>query len=518
MKKITPLLVLLLLIQTSYSQVTPDWIFQNNPAYNFAPTTNVMRAGSNTYICAQSIDADNSAYIFKLDNTGNILYEDSIHGFDYSALDHKRMVMDTNGSVYLCGTILDTLGYSKIRIIKYDSTLTRLADIVYVDSLHVDYSPKGLLYSSTENKIYCLGFRFDGNVRLIAIKFDDDLNFIREAADTVNPYITVTAYDIDNQGNIILGGYGFTFGTGEDLILSKLDTAGNVAWYIYEDGSSHSDDALMDLAIDNFNNIYVAGRFDDSIPNKVMKFNPLGVKAWTSHLDEIFLPKVAVDAAGALYVTGFDTVPEHEAVLYKFDSLGNLVGATFTDIPDYVAYSSDYFVSIQTDDSANVYLLNNADSALERKWFIAKFDSSLSNIFTIVYPHNIPNPSVSSSLCLIDDGFLVAGSVNNFSELRLVQFHETIPTGIHETQTINSFTVYPNPSTGEIKIKSSKTESENILLEIYNVNGSLVMTRQLLSGIQHSASVDIKTLPPGVYVLRAYSGSSHYSFWITKAD
>ena len=500
----------------SFSQPILDWEFNSIAAYNYYPTTNIIHTDHGTYVCSQSIDVNESAYIFRLDDTGNSINQDSIHHFTYSILASKRMIIDNNGSIYLCGRITDSLQHAKVRVIKYDSLLNKLWDNVLMDSLPNDYSIHGILYSKTENNIYLITDKYDGIDRLAIIKLGPNGNVLWESVDTVHNRMSLVNYVIDNSGNVILGGYGSVSGNGEDFIITKIDTSGQVVWYINEDGSNHSDDAVMDICIDNLNNISAIGRFDDTIPNKVLKYNPAGNKIWTRSINDIFLPKITSDAAGGIYITGFDSVAEHECVIYKFDSTGNYFNSNYSNIPNHSAYTSDYIVSIQTDDSANVYILNNADSIHNKKWFIAKFDSSLSLKWSFIYPENIPNPSTSSSLYLFDGGFTVSGAINNFGQLRVVQFHETFPTTIQRAENFPSITCWPNPTSNFFYINMGSEDLKNSVFKLYDIQSRLLYRDIIRTDNKNTFGFDLSSFPAGIYLVNLISENKNINFKVVK--
>ncbi len=518
MKNIYFIYILISYSTFSFSQPILDWEFNSTAAYNYYPTTNIIHTDHGTYVSSQSIDVNESAYIFRLDETGNIINQDSIQHFTYSILGTKRMVIDTDGSIYICGRIVDPLQHGKVRVIKYDSLLNKLWDTVLMDSLTNDYSIYGILYSKTENNIYVITDKYDGIDKLAIIKLETNENVLWESIDTVHNRISLVTYVLDNTGNVILGGYGSSSGNGEDFIISKIDTSGQVAWYINEDGSNHSDDAVMDLCIDNSNNISAIGRFNDTLPNKVLKFNPTGNKIWTRSINDIFLPKITSDAADGIYITGFDSVAEHECVIYKFDSTGNYSASNYSNIPNHTAYTSDYLVSIQTDDSANVYILNNVDSIQNKKWFVAKFDSSLNLKWSFIYPENIPNPSTSSSLCLFDGGFTIAGAINNFGQLRVLQFHESFPTIIQETESTHSFTCWPNPTSNIIFINMGDEDLKNSEFKLYDIQSRLLYQDIIRSDDKNMFNFDLSLFPAGIYLINLKSENQNLNFKVVKEN
>ena len=175
MKKIYIIAILLIASYESNSQPILDWEYKNTAAYNYYPTTNVIHSDHGTYICSQSIDANETAYILRLDESGILINQDSIQHFNYSILQNKRMVMDNNGSIYLCGKTMNSQQVGKIRLIKYDSLLNKTWDIIYRDTSQIDYNIKGLLYSASDENIYLIAEWYDGLSQIAVIKLPKSL-------------------------------------------------------------------------------------------------------------------------------------------------------------------------------------------------------------------------------------------------------------------------------------------------------------------------------------------------------
>jgi pimeloyl-ACP methyl ester carboxylesterase len=105
---------------------------------------------------------------------------------------------------------------------------------------------------------------------------------------------------LDQTGNIYVAGQGSGYG-----FAAKLDPNGNLLWL-----SGVGGQAARGIAIDNYGNVYVAGRTDFSeAPNAfVTKLDVNGVLVWNgilgspAYFDEG--TDVAVDTAGNVYVTG----------------------------------------------------------------------------------------------------------------------------------------------------------------------------------------------------------------------
>jgi hypothetical protein len=67
--------------------------------------------------------------------------------------------------------------------------------------------------------------------------------------------------------------------------------------------------------------------------------------------------------------------------------------------------------------------------------------------------------------------------------------------------------VYPNPTSGRFTLEFETPAGEQqILLQIFDVMGSKVQSRELTSGKHHA--MDISNLPKGVYLVRVMDRTS----------
>jgi hypothetical protein len=66
----------------------------------------------------------------------------------------------------------------------------------------------------------------------------------------------------------------------------------------------------------------------------------------------------------------------------------------------------------------------------------------------------------------------------------------------------NSFSIYPNPTKGNLNINSSKSLS-NPLFELYDVKGSKILSNQF----KLSEPIDVSELQPSMYIYNVKDGS-----------
>ena len=83
------------------------------------------------------------------------------------------------------------------------------------------------------------------------------------------------------------------------------------------------------------------------------------------------------------------------------------------------------------------------------------------------------------------------------SEKATVMKYDSVFVGINELQK-SRLSIYPNPATDKITIETSVATQES-KLSIVNIEGQQVITRQIT---EPTATIDIKTLPSGVYLVR----------------
>jgi hypothetical protein len=73
------------------------------------------------------------------------------------------------------------------------------------------------------------------------------------------------------------------------------------------------------------------------------------------------------------------------------------------------------------------------------------------------------------------------------------------PTSVEENSN-STFSVYPNPASGELKIENAKCKINSI--EIYDMQGRRSLTPTLSKGEGVAASVDVSALESGIYFVR----------------
>ena len=89
--------------------------------------------------------------------------------------------------------------------------------------------------------------------------------------------------------------------------------------------------------------------------------------------------------------------------------------------------------------------------------------------------------------------------------------------GVSEITMKNSpFTVYPNPVNGPISIKSSHNNKSNTILQLYNLNGSIILEKTLNFTGSNIVTVSLNNLTSGMYIYRIINDNKVTSGKIIK--
>ncbi len=80
---------------------------------------------------------------------------------------------------------------------------------------------------------------------------------------------------------------------------------------------------------------------------------------------------------------------------------------------------------------------------------------------------------------------------------------------IQEFDSFNQFSVYPNPSEGELNIEFSQASSGNAIVQITDINGKLIRAHSIQAQIGNNlVLMDTKDIAPGLYMVNLIQGGS----------
>lgn len=242
------------------------------------------------------------------------------------------MTTDAAGNVYVTGT-----SDFKWKTMKYDVSGNLVWTVTYTEPGIVDTYGDGILVDD-EGNIYVSGYRWGPFI-------DSDVLLIKYNSSAVEQWVAEYAggglnndfpndIEMDEEGNIFIGGYSYNENVNADFLTLKYDGEGNLVWDNIYNGDGWEDDWINDIALDDSGNVYVAGVVVGEFGGQdygVKKYMSDGSEAWSYYFDGIFAAdlatSIAVDTAYQAYVTGvsLDDNTYLDYYTVKLDTSGNEV-------------------------------------------------------------------------------------------------------------------------------------------------------------------------------------------------
>jgi hypothetical protein len=302
----------------------------------------------------------------------------------------------------------------------------------------------------------------------------------------------------------------------DELFAGRYDATGNLEMLIHYSGGD-----AQEIATDTSGNIFVLGGVINSDtlefgnnntlfgtqysgPGKdyIAKFNSAGSIIWAKDLGSDYYRTLGVDKDGNSYLTkwqrydGFDLMKMdntgNEAWINHFSSVYGGCGGLCTDHNDkvWLAGSLGYYPNI---------------SRMPFMWKVEPSDSVIMSV---------PSEVFSEGLQIVNDAnnnIYISGTFNDTA-----QFGSTTLTSSHSfflakmkgnENTVNSvkeilvgnFTVFPNPSTGKLKIVCSE-ENKSYPVKVYN------SAAQIINHHTSGNEIDLGPQPKGIYFIEILTG------------
>jgi len=514
----------------SFAQ-SPSWLWAKSAGginNDFAAWV-VADASGNIYICGGFVsptitfgtttltsEGGSNIFLVKYNSDGNVLWAKSTGGTNDDYV--SSVAADGFGNIYLAG--------------EFKSPAITFGSIT--------------LTNETGSDIFIVKYNSNGNVL-----------WAKDVSLPTNGENFPQALTLDPSGNIYLAGNfntTITFGTttltsegGDDFFLVKYNSDGNVLWAKSEGGTN--EDYVFSVAADGFGNIYLAGEFTSStltfgtttLINKgnedafLTKYNSDGNVLWAKSAGGVNgegISSVAPDASGNIYALlyseshiisfGSITLSNEPGWNYivKYNIDGNVIWAKCIDNT-----WDDDMIYATVDPSGNTYVsgdfysptISFGTTTLTNKGgddiVLAKFNSNGS----VTWAKSIggTNDEGAYSVALgISGNIYLAGAFGSptltFGSTTIVNNGETATfdmfiaklsnaTGINEINSSSKIEIYPNPASNTLSINAPQHSAIGIL----NIQGKLIIS---MAANSNSTTIDISSLPTGVYFVKAVTG------------
>lgn len=173
---------------------------------------------------------------------------------------------------------------------------------------------------------------------------------------------------VDPDGNVLVAGYGWEFGTAWDYETLKYAADGLQLWSVRYDGTLSSDHATA-MGLDAAGNIYVTGESAGGSTGydfATVKYLPDGTLAWSSRYDGPLhgadsANAIRVSAGGSVWVTGASSSPTNtDAATVRYSTDGAQLWVVRYNGP---GNGPDAATAITSDAAGNVYMAGQTWSA-----------------------------------------------------------------------------------------------------------------------------------------------------------
>ncbi len=425
----------------------------------------------------------------------------SYYDFDMAS----NMEIKTLGAYSVCtfnssGALIKNIPFSinynyNSRKIRYDNQFNYYILTLIHDTL--TYNGYTVSDSSGQAKLYLLKFNSNDNL-LWSKKIDVQKQSYTENDITIdnNNNIVFRAFFSDSlllNGNLLSVNQGIF-----NSALFKFDPSGNLIWYQVLKGTAPQG---AHVKVDNQDNIYVAGRFCDTLSISgssifelkqgyfcgdayISKLSPNGQVKWISRV-------------GTNY--GEDNIQ-------GFAVNGNGICYVQSDWPARTLYINSDSVHNSYPSMKNVYMLR-LDSSGNKSWFDYPYcDMIVSSAITADNAENVYFTGMWNWQPFVLGGDSLTMTCGNYTSyhfyLARLKYESTI-SGIIANKTNDDFTIFPNPSSGNFTIASDNLKDAKIC--VYDVLGNCILTQNISN--QKNGLIDLSGKAKGIYFVEVNIGS-----------
>ncbi len=329
----------------------------------------MVDAAGNLYVTGgNSSGTGGDCVTIKYDTNGNQVwlatYDGPANGSDYGT----GIRLDASGNVFVTGSSAGGGTNADYLTLKYDPTGTQVWVTRYNNppTNGNDYGSDIALDAA--GNVYVTGYSAGTGTGddFATVKYDASGNQLWVARYN-NPSMNGTdrgySVGVDAAGNVYVGGTSRGATSGDDYATVKYNSSGTEQWVARYNGPGNGSEYLNGLALDAAGNIHVTGGsygLGNSPDFATIEYSPSGAESWVARYDyplpsAEYGQKVAMDAAGNVYVTGNCTDPysSSDYATIKYDAAGNQVWFAQYNGP---GNSTDNGYAVTVDGSGNVYV------------------------------------------------------------------------------------------------------------------------------------------------------------------
>jgi uncharacterized delta-60 repeat protein len=395
----------------------------------------------------------------------------NIYNGSFSSLDlANALAVDANGNAYVIGyeTVSNlTLDFVTI---KYSTGGAQMWAQTYNGPGNFNDEGRDIALDASGN-VFVTGpsdtlVSSQPNSDMVLLKYNNagSLQWRRAYNSPGNGYEYSKYVAVDANNDIVMAGYGFVTGNGNDFYAVKYSNSGSFQWVQNYNYAANTFEQPNGLVIDSQNNIIIAGQGVTSTQlgtndYVTVKYNSAGTFQWASRYDngsngEDRAYGIAVGDSSQLYVTGF--------------SAGS---GTMQDIAT------------------------------------VKYDASGAQVYVLRFNHTANKDDVGNAVAFKNGDIYVTGLSNNPTNGDYITLRYSYSAiGISETNApVANLNAFPNPATNFVNILVPSTAKPTYTVVMTNALGQIINTSSVnaseSTGDKDLLRVSTLDLTSGVYFL-----------------
>lgn len=372
-------------------------IYDGTGAGNDRPQALTYDANGNIYVTGQSdVDATaitNYDYLtIKYDLNGAALWTANYNGAGNNNDVPSDIAVVANGNVYVTGKAdsdASTITNNDYATVQYNSAglqqwvkiyngLANLSDganAIAVDGFGNSVITGGSVENTSQKNATTVRYNASGTQQWIK-----NYNAIGDNSDNGS------AIAADASGNVYVAGYTFGNGTDRDICVMKINSTGDTVWVRKFDGSAGKTDQASAIAVDASGAVYITGYSKNTASGYdyiTIKYNSIGDTLWTKKYNGTGngtdkATALFVDGAGNVYISGYsDSDPSLASndnyVTIKYSSAGvQLWVSSFNG----TANGADRASGIIVDASGNVFVTGKSFNGTDYDLVTLKYNAA----------------------------------------------------------------------------------------------------------------------------------------------
>ena len=303
------------------------WSYIYNSSFNLNDAGTAIKpdGNGNVYVCGASegINSNYDYVLLKLNPSGSLIWEKR---YDFANLTEIPIGVDidVSGNIYVTGASANSLTDWDFAVVFYNS------DGEYIDAVRnslpgIGFDQPRAYTKDALGNIYITGSGssdgFNYDVKTIKVNTNHQIEWVK-TYDFKGKEDVANSIDIDEQGNLIIGGFVTRNDNVKELFALKYDNDGNEIWFKNQTGRIASEDlAIKALEVQNDAIYFIAERKNANATVMVSKMDKTGEIAWQKNIrtqsDET--PSSIKVINDGIYVTSIkdSIIPSYQTYMYS---------------------------------------------------------------------------------------------------------------------------------------------------------------------------------------------------------